>query len=184
LADFYNDKKKYGYALQIHLLTRRLKQNRQAAEGGGVCDRTLEEDQAFVQMLRKHNFIDGRDAATYQELIRHVTIHKPDVILWLDVTPEEAFARIQRRGRACESGMTLWYMQELHKAYEVLYQQLVAAQYNIVRLDWNGSEEENASKLFEIVAMLEEKKRCNQQGAAIVAQLQPSIQAAFSGQMK
>ena len=36
----------------------------------------------------------------------------------LDVSPEEALARIRARARGCETGVTLEYLTGLHAAYE------------------------------------------------------------------
>jgi len=43
---------------------------------------------------------------------------KPNIIVHLDVTPEESLRRITMRSRGCETGVTLEYLQGLHAAYE------------------------------------------------------------------
>lgn len=43
---------------------------------------------------------------------------KPNIIVHLDVSPEESLRRIRLRERECESGITLEYLQGLHAAYE------------------------------------------------------------------
>ena len=43
---------------------------------------------------------------------------KPNIIVHLDVSPEESLRRIKLRDRDCESGITLEYLQGLHAAYE------------------------------------------------------------------
>lgn len=40
------------------------------------------------------------------------------MIIHLDVSPEKSFERIKLRGRECESGITLEYLQRLHSGYE------------------------------------------------------------------
>ena len=43
---------------------------------------------------------------------------KPNIIVHLDVSPEESLRRIRLRDRDCENGITLEYLQGLHAAYE------------------------------------------------------------------
>ena len=45
-------------------------------------------------------------------------MQRPDVMVYLDVSPEESLRRIRSRQRDCESGMTLDYLVKLHAAYE------------------------------------------------------------------
>lgn len=43
---------------------------------------------------------------------------KPNLIVHLDVTPEESKRRIDMRKRECESNISLDYLSRLHAAYE------------------------------------------------------------------
>lgn len=43
---------------------------------------------------------------------------KPNLIVHLDVTPEESKRRIDMRQRECESSISLEYLSRLHSAYE------------------------------------------------------------------
>ena len=43
---------------------------------------------------------------------------KPNLIVHLDVSPEESMRRIKMRNRDCESTITLEYLQKLYSAYE------------------------------------------------------------------
>ena len=43
---------------------------------------------------------------------------KPNLIVHLDVSPEESLRRVQARKRECESTLSLDYLQRLHVAYE------------------------------------------------------------------
>lgn len=123
LEDFYKDMKKYAFPLQIFLLNKRFKQQQQIIwQGqGGVLDRTIYEDGVFARMLRDQGNMDERDFRTYMELFQNMSnfMQKPNIIVHLDVTPEESHRRIKMRSRECESAVPLEYLTALHAAYEV-----------------------------------------------------------------
>ncbi len=43
---------------------------------------------------------------------------KPNLIVHLDVSPEESKRRVEMRSRECESSISLEYLRNLHSAYE------------------------------------------------------------------
>jgi deoxyadenosine kinase len=122
LQDFYADIKKYSFAMQVYLLNRRFQQQQQIVwqGAGGVQDRTIYEDSVFARMLRNAGLMDERDFQTYVSLFNNMSnfMKKPNIIVHLDVSPEESLRRIRLRDRGCESGITLEYLQGLHAAYE------------------------------------------------------------------
>lgn len=62
-----------------------------------------------------------RDYETYCSLFANMSnfMRKPNLIVHLDVTPEESLERIKRRNRSCEANIPLQYLKDLHQAYEV-----------------------------------------------------------------
>jgi len=128
LADFYQDMQKYAFPLQIFLLNKRFKQQQQIIwQGqGGVLDRTIYEDGVFARMLRDSGKMDERDYRTYMELFQNMSnfMQKPNIIVHLDVSPEESYRRITMRSRDCEAGVPLEYLKDLHAAYEVFIEDI------------------------------------------------------------
>ena len=122
LSDFYQDPGKYAFATQIYLLNRRFQQHQEIIWKGrsAVQDRTIYEDSIFAKMLVGIGLMDERDYRTYQALFEHMSnfMCRPNVIVYLDVTPEESLQRVQMRGRECESGLPLEYLRKLASAYE------------------------------------------------------------------
>lgn len=49
---------------------------------------------------------------------------KPNLIVHLDVTPEESKRRIDMRQRECESTISLEYLSRLHGAYEAFVEDI------------------------------------------------------------
>jgi len=140
LADFYKDMTKYSFAMQIFLLNKRFRQQQQIVwqGSGGVQDRTIYEDSIFARMLRDSGHMDDRDFKTYMELFQNMSnfMKKPNIIVHLDLTPEESYRRIQLRKRECESGIPLEYLKALHAAYEVFIAD-IARVIPVIKVDYS-----------------------------------------------
>jgi len=140
LEDFYQDMKTYSFAMQIFLLNKRFKQQQQIVwqGAGGVQDRTIYEDSVFARMLRDSGTMDDRDFQTYMELFQNMAnfMRKPNIIVHLDVTPEESYRRIQMRSRDCESAIPLEYLKALYQAYEVFIAD-IARVIPVIKVDYS-----------------------------------------------
>lgn len=121
LADFYRDTKRYAFATQIYLLNRRFQQHQEIIWRGrsAVQDRTIYEDSIFARMLAETGLMDERDYRTYVDLFRNMSnfMCKPNVIVYLDVSPAKSMERIAARGRDVEGGITMEYLTALHRGY-------------------------------------------------------------------
>ena len=119
LADFYSDMKAHGFEFQIFLLNCRFKQHQKITWSGegGVSDRSIYEDRIFASVLHEDGNLTDSQFKTYldlQENMNHFLV-SPTVIVHLEASPEECLKRIKKRGRACEEGITLEYLQKLHQ---------------------------------------------------------------------
>ena len=162
LEDFYGDMQKYSFPLQIYLLNKRFKQQQQIVwlvgrrhtarcvyifhlwylyrgGKGGVQDRTIYEDCVFAKMLKDGGLMDERDYGTYIELFQNMSnfMKKPNIIVHLDLSPDEAMERIKLRARGCEVGITLEYLQGLHKAYDEFIQE-IAKTVPVIKVDYSS----------------------------------------------
>lgn len=140
LADFYRDTKRYSFATQIYLLNRRFQQHQEIIwrGGGGVQDRTIYEDAVFARMLVQLGLMEERDYQTYVALFRHMShfMCRPNVIVYLDVSPQRSFERIQLRGRDVESGITLEYLTALYAEYERFIED-ISRTVPVIRVDYD-----------------------------------------------
>ena len=154
LDDFYKDMPKFAFPLQIYLLNRRFRQQQQIIwqGAGGIQDRTIYEDSIFARMLKDSGHMDERDYKTYIDLFGNMSnfMKKPNVIVYLEVTPEESLIRIKERSRNMESTIPLAYLQALAKAYEQFIKD-ISKVIPVIRVDWNKfhSTEEMAAKIKE-----------------------------------
>ena len=140
LEDFYKDMKRYGFPLQIYLLNKRYRQQQQIIwEGrGGVQDRTIYEDAIFAKMLRDDGLMEEREYQTYLSLFNNMSnfMRKPNVIVYLDVTPEESYERIKARSRECESSLPLEYLKKLSRSYEDFLED-ISQIIPVLRVNWS-----------------------------------------------
>eukprot|EP01104_Vermistella_antarctica_P019175 TRINITY_DN7395_c0_g1_i1.p1 TRINITY_DN7395_c0_g1~~TRINITY_DN7395_c0_g1_i1.p1 ORF type:complete len:252 (-),score=61.78 TRINITY_DN7395_c0_g1_i1:85-816(-) len=140
LADFYLDMSKYSFPLQVYLLNERFRQHQQIIwQGkGGVQDRTIYEDSVFAKMLRDSGMMEARDYDTYVSLFNNMSnfMRKPNVIVHLDVKPQQSYDRIKARARNCESTIPLEYLEKLYEAYEEFIKE-ISRVIPVIKVDWS-----------------------------------------------
>ena len=148
LDSFYGDMKSFGTMMQVWLLNHRFRQHREFVARislgrirGVVQDRTIWEDTIFARMLNKHpdKIISDLDYNTYLDLFDNMVLRElvyPQLLIYLDCSPETALERIRSRGRDMECGISLEYMQALRENYEEFIEEMEAAGVRILRLDW------------------------------------------------
>jgi len=154
---FYADMKKQSFVMQIRLLTKRLRQYSEmiGARVPAIVDRTLEEDTVFARVLRDGGNMTEYEYETYLGLAGfvHDSMRRPTVLIHLDVPPEVALERIGRRGRTCETGITIEYLRELWKAYEVFLDE-ISLSVPVIRVDWT-----RFADVGEVIEMVMEELR-------------------------
>jgi deoxyadenosine kinase len=168
LADFYRDTRRYSFAMQIYLLNRRFQQHQEIIwrGRGGVQDRTIYEDAIFARTLRDMELMDPRDYETYVTLFRNLSnfMCRPNVIIYLDVTPEKSMERIRLRSRGVESGITVEYLTRLYNNYEEFLRE-ISRLIPVLRVRWD--------EFWEVERLAEAVAREYQRGSFLreVAQL-------------
>ena len=139
LADFYQDPGRYGFQMQIYLLNRRFQQHQEIIwrGQGGVQDRTIYEDAIFAKTLMQQDMIDQRDYETYLQLFKHMShfMCRPNLIIYLDLTPEKSLERIKMRARDVEAGVPLEYLKLLHQGYEDFIED-ISRSIPVIRVPW------------------------------------------------
>ena len=89
-------------------------------------------------MLKEDNMMEDLDFQTYVSLFNNMTnfLHRPDLIIYLDVKPEIALQRIKLRSRECEKQLPLDYLKQLKAGYEDWLND-VEKRIPVLRIDWN-----------------------------------------------
>ena len=94
--------------------------------------------------------MDDRDYATYLQLFKHMAnfMCRPHIIVYLDLSPETSMERIQMRSRDVESGISMEYLQMLHREYEAFIGD-IARTIPVIRVSWE--QYRNAEEMAEVI---------------------------------
>ena len=123
LADFYADMERWAFQSQVFFLSYRMQSHNELLRvpSSVVQDRSVYEDaEIFAKNLYQQGHISKRDYETYRNLYElFVTLlEPPDLLIYLRVPVNVLEARIEKRGRDFESGISTEYLLRLNELYE------------------------------------------------------------------
>ena len=121
LEEFYKDKKRWAFTLQIHFLNERFKMIKQIHKnGGGILDRSIFGDRIFASMLNEDGYMTDDEFATYTTLLDNMLEHSqnPQFLIYIDCDIETAMSRIKKRGRDMEQSVDRYYWSRLNQKYQ------------------------------------------------------------------
>ncbi|MDM8159279.1 deoxynucleoside kinase [Labilibaculum sp. K2S] len=123
LNDFYDDMKRWSFALQIHFLNSRFNQVLALRKSGQdiIQDRTIYEDAyIFAPNLESMSLMPKRDFDNYLSLFNIMSslIQPPDLLIYLRASIPTLVSHIQERGRNYEETIRLDYLKRLNERYE------------------------------------------------------------------
>jgi deoxyadenosine/deoxycytidine kinase len=124
LEEFYKDKKRWSFTLQIHFLNERFRMIKEIHNnGGGILDRSIFGDRIFAQMLNEDGWMTDDEFQTYTTLLDNMLQHakNPDYLIYIDCDLETALQRIKVRGREMEQDVDLRYWNRLNEKYTQWY---------------------------------------------------------------
>ena len=156
LADYYRDPARWGFSMQVFLLTHRFHRQMEAVRAaetqGYVLDRCFDEDQVFAEVNRDLGNIEQRDFDTYYYVYQtfEEVVPPPEVVLYLRVDPKEAMRRIALRGRAAETAIDANYMNRLHESYE-RWAERMACRTTVLTVDWSAFDAPGVSGVLNLL---------------------------------
>src|SRR5947207_2061257 len=119
LKDFYRDRERYAFQTQMHFLFSRFQQQRNLRQmelfsERMVADYLFQKDRIFAGLN-----LQERELALYERLVGwlELDVMKPDVVVYLQASPDTLMDRIARRGRSFEKEMDREYIKSLNEAY-------------------------------------------------------------------
>lgn len=122
LPDFYKDMKDWAFHLQIYFLGHRAEQHIYLANHpeSAILDRSIYEDaHIFARALHHMDNLNDRDYHAYRRLYDLVVrnLPKPDLLIHLEAPVSVLMARIRRRARNIETGISEEYLALLERFY-------------------------------------------------------------------
>ena len=122
LPDFYEDMRDWAFHLQIYFLGHRAEQHIYLANlpESAILDRSIYEDaHIFARALHHMNNLNDRDYQAYLRLYNLVVknLPKPDLLIHLEAPVSVLMARIRRRARNIETGISEDYLALLERFY-------------------------------------------------------------------
>jgi deoxyadenosine/deoxycytidine kinase len=123
LGDFYQNMDAWSFHLQVYFLGHRAQQHLElvSENHSAIADRSIYEDvKIFARALHHQGSLSERDYRSYQRVFKLIAdqLPEPDLLIYLIAPPEILQTRIEERGRAIESGISLEYLQLLDSFYE------------------------------------------------------------------
>jgi len=122
LPEFYENMKEWAFHLQIYFLGHRAEQHISLANNpeSAILDRSIYEDaHIFARALHHMHNLNDRDYYAYLRLYNLVVknLPKPDLLIHLEAPVSVLMARIRRRARNIETGITVDYLSLLEGFY-------------------------------------------------------------------
>lgn len=124
LEEFYKDKSRWSFALQIHFLNERFRMIKEIHKNGaGILDRSIFGDKIFAEMLNEDGWMTNDEFNTYSTLLDNMLEHakKPELLVYIDCNLETAMQRINKRGREMEQKVDEVYWKRLNEKYTNWY---------------------------------------------------------------
>ena len=119
LDRFYADMAGYAFQTQLFFLFQRQKQVQAIAQpnvfgAAVVSDFMLAKDALFARLT-----LSDDEHRLYAQMYAQVAaqVREPDLVIWLQASPETLLGRVQRRGIAMEHAIDIEYLSRLCDAY-------------------------------------------------------------------
>ncbi len=119
LDRFYADMSGYAFQTQLFFLFQRQKQVQSIAQPSMfgdvvVSDFMLAKDALFARLT-----LSDEEHRLYAQMYAQVAsqVREPDLVIWLQASPETLLARVHRRGIGIEQGIEIDYLRRLCDAY-------------------------------------------------------------------
>lgn len=135
LPKFYNDPEKYSFPLELSFLASRYRQLKEELVPQDLFKAFTVADYYFMKSLVfAASTLDGDEYNLYRQIfyIIYGSLPKPDIFVYLHLTPERLLQNIEKRGRNYEKSITLNYLQKIQDSYFTFFKQNPENKYLII----------------------------------------------------
>lgn len=125
LERFYEDRERWAFQTQLAFLASRFRQQKELAERDlfqhlTISDYVFDKDRVFARQT-----LSGDELQLYESLFQLMepTVPTPDLVVYLQSSPERLMENIAKRDRPYERDMDPDYISQLHAAYNQYFRQ-------------------------------------------------------------
>lgn len=150
LEKFYYNRERYSFPLQIFFFNKRLEQLKEAAtKKNTILDRSIYGDLIFAKLLKDNNDMSEEEYDIYLDLFNNMVEHIPipRLLIYLDISVDNAINRIHKRGRDFELITEKSYWEKLNKNYTSFfndYSHSKILKINVNNLDFENNDDDRA----------------------------------------
>lgn len=159
LDKFYYDRVRYSFPLQVFFLNKRFEHIKQAKDvSRAVMDRSIYGDAIFARLLNLNHEMSDEEFQIYTELLQNMLehVHAPKLMVYLEISVEEAMRRIAKRGRDYELVVEREYWENLNEQYRQYfdnYELSPILKINVDNLDF----ENNMEDRIHVLSLIKDK---------------------------
>ena len=120
LPKFYQEPERYGFPVELTFLAERYHQKKETSAQTDLFQPRLVADYMFSKSLIFAQINLSEDEfQLYRSLFQiiHERLPKPDLIVFLHCSPEQALKNIAKRGRSYEESIQLEYLESINRGY-------------------------------------------------------------------
>ena len=126
LPKFYKEPEKYSFPLELSFLASRYKQLKDELVPQDLFKSFTVADYYFMKSLVfAASTLDGEEYNLYRQIfyIIYGSLPKPDIYVYLHLSPERLLSNIEKRGRSYEKNITREYLQKIQDSYFSFFKQ-------------------------------------------------------------
>lgn len=135
LPKFYNEPDKYSFPLELSFLASRYKQLKEELVPQDLFKSFTIADYYFMKSLVfASSTLDGDEYNLYRQIfyIIYGSLPKPDIFVYLHLSPERLMMNIGKRGRPFEKNINIEYLRKIQESYFSFFRQNPDNKYVII----------------------------------------------------
>ena len=138
LPKFYSDPEKYSFPLELSFLASRYKQLQEELVSQDLFRAFTVADYYFMKSLVfAASTLNGDEYNLYRQIfyIIYGSLPKPDMFVYLHLSPERLLQNIEKRGRNYEKSITKDYLQKIQDSYFTFFKQNPENKYLVIDIE-------------------------------------------------
>jgi deoxyadenosine/deoxycytidine kinase len=135
LPKFYSEPDKYSFPLELSFLASRYKQLKEELIPQDLFKAFSIADYYFMKSLVfAASTLNGDEYNLYRQIfyIIYASLPKPDIYVYLHLSPEKLLKNIEKRGRSYEKTISIEYLQKIQDSYFAFFKQNTENKYLVI----------------------------------------------------